>query len=566
MKQIDFLELSQSEFDVAAVKNEYIAKNSGEFIAFINQNVTNKKEVLEVLETYNLLEGNAGVVFGAGVPQNIDSVADILACFDMQIFAFILPRVCLVETGNFNTKILQDGNIEFLCRIWQNCGLCVIPCETESGYESMRDSATYAYMLRRYMVDLQNEGRLNELFSQVVSYFDGFSLKDEFEKAMERMLAKNGRFEEIERETSPFFILSGNDMCHGVLKGFATSLADSLVSMGQAVITTDGTYGKFENYEILANGIFKGIVGFQAPALEKEYFRKINCKKFQFWFDNPIFFDDLLHNLPEDYYILCQDGLYAKFIREHYNTSNAIQVPPAGVDLGMWSNLQRNLDVTFIGTYNKAQTAFEGMKQQFFDYMIQNPKFTYEGGLLAFLKEYNWNYREEEFVQIINDMADVCRGVNNYYRTKVMETLLNAGIQIHVYGDSWQKYDGKGKENLILHPAVSVEESLDILAHSKVGLNVMTWHKAGMTERIANIMLSGAVCVSDETEYLRKHFVENEEIVLFELDKLEELPEKIKWLLEDEEARRKIAENAYKNASTNHTWKQRAEALLKLLT
>jgi hypothetical protein len=34
----------------------------------------------------------------------------------------------------------------------------------------------------------------------------------------------------------------------------------------------------------------------------------------------------------------------------------------------------------------------------------------------------------------------------------------------------------------------------------------MTWHKAGMTERIANICLSGAVCLSERTEYLDREF------------------------------------------------------------
>ena len=44
----------------------------------------------------------------------------------------------------------------------------------------------------------------------------------------------------------------------------------------------------------------------------------------------------------------------------------------------------------------------------------------------------------------------------------------------------------------------------------KVGLNIMTWHKYGMTERIANICLSGAVCLTDSSEYLRNNFNNNE--------------------------------------------------------
>jgi spore maturation protein CgeB len=92
----------------------------------------------------------------------------------------------------------------------------------------------------------------------------------------------------------------------------------------------------------------------------------------------------------------------------------------------------------------------------------------------------------------------------------------------------------------------------------------MSWHKAGMTERIANIMLSGAVCISDETTYLRDNFIEDEEIVLFKLDKLEELPGKINRLLEDDALRKQISKNAYEKAKREHTWEKRAQELLEL--
>ena len=110
-----------------------------------------------------------------------------------------------------------------------------------------------------------------------------------------------------------------------------------------------------------------------------------------------------------------------------------------------------------------------------------------------------------------------------------------------------------------------MEESLKIFSKAKIGLNIMTWHKAGMTERIANVMMSGAVCVSDETVYLRKHFEEDEEIVLFELDKLDELPLKLKKILSDEDYRKEVAKKAYQKAIKEHTWERRARELLSLL-
>lgn len=565
MRQIDILEIEAEMFDDAGMKNEYVKWTAGEYLGFVNQNVTNRREVLDLLEQYGLLEENAAVVFGANVPEGQADTAGILAHYDMEIFGMVFRRELLIQTGNFNVKLQGNRNLEFLCRLGDCTSVYFVACDAEEMVTEM-SVQTIAYILRRYMVSLQKRGLLNPIFEGIVSGFEKRHLGLEFENAMSGMLDDDGLFHGLYRETAPFFVLSGNDTCYGVLHDFADSLAKELVALGQAVISTDGKYGFLESYEMLQNCTLKGVVGFQAPALEKDYFRNMSCKKLQYWFDNPIYFDDLLHDLPEDYLILCQDGFYADFIRKHYGTRNAIPFPPAGKDKGLIKNEERPLDVVFVGTYHQGQYCFDGEKQQFFEYMQKHPKGTFEKGLEEFLEGTGWKYDETGFLETLDYMGDVCRGVTNYFRNKVIETILSSGIFLHVYGDSWKAYDGEGKERLILHPAVSVEESLDILGQAKIGLNVMTWHKAGMTERIANIMLSGAVCLSDETVYLREHFVEDEELVLFELDRLDELPGKIERLLKDEDYRQDIAANAYKNASAHHTWRQRAEELLKLCT
>ena len=120
-------------------------------------------------------------------------------------------------------------------------------------------------------------------------------------------------------------------------------------------------------------------------------------------------------------------------------------------------------------------------------------------------------------------------------------------------------------ENLIIHPKVMAEESLQIWAQAKIGLNIMNGHKAGMTERIANIMLSGACCLSDETSYLKEHFADGEDIVLFRADYLDGLVDKIRYLLQNDEVREKIASNGKEKALREHTWRKRTEELLELI-
>ena len=56
-----------------------------------------------------------------------------------------------------------------------------------------------------------------------------------------------------------------------------------------------------------------------------------------------------------------------------------------------------------------------------------------------------------------------------------------------------------------------------IWQQSKLSLNIMSWHKAGFTERMANIMLAGAVLVTDDTRYLEGRYENGKDLVSFGL-------------------------------------------------
>ncbi len=96
-----------------------------------------------------------------------------------------------------------------------------------------------------------------------------------------------------------------------------------------------------------------------------------------------------------------------------------------------------------------------------------------------------------------------------------------------------------------------------------MSLNIMTWHKDGFTERIANAMLQKSVVVTDRTTYLEENFENGRELLMFDLGHLEELPGQIKELLSNEEKRAQIAECAYRKALKYHTWDARAKTLLQ---
>jgi len=84
----------------------------------------------------------------------------------------------------------------------------------------------------------------------------------------------------------------------------------------------------------------------------------------------------------------------------------------------------------------------------------------------------------------------------------------------------------------------------------------MTWHKDGFTERVLNSMLAGAVALSDKTTRLEEEFVNGEDIILFDLVKIDSLPARLKDLLSNDEKLREVAENGRKKVMKKHLWKK----------
>lgn len=595
---LDILELNREQLEDAYLKNDFIRGMTSSYFAVIDRTVTDSLQVTEILEQTKLLSEYQAVLFGEGIGEGGSmDVAAVMRHPEMRIYALAVKKSVLEWTGSFHETLQCFNTYEFLCRVAAKTAVYGIPCaedvpedvcEGSDSDEMQKDrdgsvgtvlpeeekapsARTLAYIARLHMVRLKAEGTLEDVFNRLIDYTVRLGCNQEFSGAMGVMLDSFEEFEKLARNTAPYLIFVGDDTCYSVPKRFAAALSDELVGLGQAVITTDGRHGEWNTAgrsNIANPPILKGVVGYQMKILEREIFRKMACPKFQFWFDNPIYFPDMLQDLSQEYYILSQDADYADYIKRYYGTKNALQFPPAGEDAGYAGNQERPYDVVFIGSYRNQWDvdAFADEERQFYEYMKCHPDVNFEAGYRQYLTE-NRHMEDADTNRIRDGLGRVenaCRAVTSYYRDAVIETLIAAGINVHVYGDTWRNFHSEHESCLIRHPEVSVEESLEVFGHARIGLNIMTWHKAGMTERIANIMLSGAVCLSDESSYLREHYTDGEEMLLFKLSELSALPQKVLHLLRDEERRQQMAAKAYERARKEHTWRKRAEEFLAL--
>lgn len=153
--------------------------------------------------------------------------------------------------------------------------------------------------------------------------------------------------------------------------------------------------------------------------------------------------------------------------------------------------------------------------------------------------------------------------VRNYRRTRCIETLVQCGFEINVWGNGWEKT--KFAQKLRLHGVVSYQKLLEVCKNTKILLNENASFDEGSSERAFSAMLQGAAFVTDYSRYYAENFQNGVELELYEWDQLKKLPHKVLALLTNEEKRRDMAERAYEKVLSAHTWENSVNRILEMV-
>lgn len=289
------------------------------------------------------------------------------------------------------------------------------------------------------------------------------------------------------------------------------------------------------------------------------------------FYDHPLYHFNVLSCMDESSIILNVDRKHTEYMRKYYPYfSNVEYLPLSGVGADILMPYEeRRIDVLFTGSYwipkapvteSSSANIVDAIKWNVQRIMLDRTELSIEEVLEIVLQEYRITVSKEEFRGILGELKDVESYVRAYYRDKLIRTLLKAEIDVCVYGEGWELLKCVGIEHLhILHGDAEVARRA--LGHTKVALNIMPGFKAGFQERIAAAMLSGAVAVTDVSDYLEEEFCDGKDLIFYDLNSLEEVPDKIKQLLADTERSKQIAATGKRLIEKKHTWKHRVKVM-----
>ncbi len=526
------------------------------------------------------------------------------------------PRQIHSAVGDINHKLSAKQEYEFLLRAAKKYPVTLIgdaPGNTstdDAGANSEQPDPSWdsyrtdCYIAGKYQEELLSSGYFNPVMEALLQDASRFPASMNAFSWLEKMISRSPEYHAIDDDTLPILIYRGSEVCFNILNLFADELANALLRCRQLVEIFDVEKEGNQALPRLIGRRFKAMIGIQTHVFSILMQDKQTClhdliigPKYNMILDHPAWMKEHIDNGPKDYYLLIHDRNYLSFVSRYYkNVKQSFYFPPGGVSpedilqvhpalaaaadnvslLPPSSDLpQKQFDLTFIGSYydyrkrlaliHSYDRFHRFLAARFLRFMCQNPDEPAEQAFQQALEYKQISLSDEGFLSLFYEMRQVCFCAMTYYREKIIRTLLDAGIQIHVYGDTWKNAPFASCQNLICHPSVTPQEGLAIMKRSKISLNIMSWHKDGLTERLLNAMLCQSAVLSDRSGILEDIFVNGQDLVLFSLNRLNELPALVKELLSDEGRLWEITINGYEKARQNHRWKNRAEAFLRIL-
>ena len=337
-----------------------------------------------------------------------------------------------------------------------------------------------------------------------------------------------------------------------------------------------GKYLKKNQWEAAIN---KPVQGGETLSVDLEGTNTLKKRIVYLW-STPATLGTKIKELKETDLIITRDRETQNFIEKRMNLKAHI-LPLFGIQSKSKKKfMQRQIPVFFPGSYLDEESTLKGIREVYPDvmreialgsikWMEKEKDYHLELGIRSFLSQEGIDYSEDMVYSYIDEYGF---GIEDYFRRKLKNQLIffliKNQISIHVCGVNWnilyQKLPLQEQKYLNVHEQnLSPKVVSDIMANSKVVLNLSPNLYNGMHERVTMAMINGAICVTNRNDSILED-LENEQVVeLFSWDQYKNLPGRIKKILQNEkewEARSNMAvELANKKYTVANFWNQICE-------
>ncbi len=343
---------------------------------------------------------------------------------------------------------------------------------------------------------------------------------------------------------------------------------------------------------------------------ERHYLDLFNAPFYDFLVDHPLHLHTTLGQKINNYNVVCLDKAHAEYIRNIYkHIRNVYVMGFAGsyANSGSSALSEDKYTVLFPATYTPLSYYHDLLETAgpFYTSVAQRilDIYTSDDEVHEFFDAYmEASGSDENLIGVkLFKARYVERYIRQYYRDKILDAILSSGIVVDTIGMRWEMYNGSAKENIVSHGAKSYAETIDMIACSKIVLNVQPLFMDAAHDRVLNAMINRSVCITDRCDFISREFDEyicgdetiNEtnnkiinkqeqiksinnscgidnkktltdyDLITFNRNHPERMIPVLKELIGDTGLTDRISDNAFEKVSQNHTWKKHIQNLLK---
>ena len=391
-------------------------------------------------------------------------------------------------------------------------------------------------------------------------------------------------------------LIRRENVCYGSLDSFIDGIRDGLEACGAKTgildVSNDPTHLSDE-YTIseLAHSGYDAVLTFNAVGQQnyminsENVWDTIGIPFINYIVDHPVQHRNAMTEHGDNYYVICIDKNHREYIKKYYpKIKEAYFVPLGGInfgDIGETDNengfYNREIDFLFTGTYlplslieKKISEYPQSVKKLIFshiDYMLDHRNITEEDGLIHILSDIGINPQEVDMQSYIFATRLTEEFVKTYLREEMIRYLIDAGLNLRIYGNGWDRFDADMK-NTVCYPGVAYDDMKNLYLNSKVILNHSSHFKQGMHDRIPSAMLAGAAVLTDNNLYIDEVFKEGlskGELCTYSISYPQLIPEIADNMLSDLHILYEMTIRAKEKARKELTWYNRAKEILEMV-
>ena len=233
---------------------------------------------------------------------------------------------------------------------------------------------------------------------------------------------------------------------------------------------------------------------------------------------------------------------------------------------------QKSIDIVFAGTFLKNiertwqndENYLTKLLDEVIELFMYDDYLSIQESFKIIFEKYKIKFSTIGKVQLASLYRMVQDYIRAYTRNYLLKKLVQSGLNITICGNGWESF-AKEHKNINYIGALDIKENLELITKAKILINVTPTLRNGSHERVFTGMLNNTVIFSDKSRYYDEFFEDEENILYYSFNSLEDDIKKLKEILKDDKKLFDISQSAYEIAAKNHTWENRVDTMLEIV-